>query len=60
MKKVRISEDFLGVGICLCGNNVGIAAEIFFLLVCLCKKAGFVGPMVYQNICLRSDPNKNI
>ena len=33
MKKVRISEDFLGVGICLCGNNVGIAAEINFLFI---------------------------
>ena len=28
-----ISEDFLGVGICLCGNNVGIAAEINFLFI---------------------------
>ena len=55
-----ISEVFLGVGICLCGNNVGIAVEIdfLFILVCLCKKRQFVDPKIYQNICLQSVSSK--
>ena len=28
-----ISENFLGDGICLCGNNVRIAVEINFLFI---------------------------
>ena len=54
-----MSEVFLGVDICLSGNNFEIALEINFIFIgCLSKKACFVNPVLYQNICLQSDRNK--